>query len=230
VNQPACLTGCRTAPDDDGNRHPVRTEHPSLLCHRCEDRLQTWLERIPEAYADLPMFVQPGSVDANPESQATKRAHPPVPLRLEVVDLLDQRLGRRWLGTQPAEDRHGAVGVLETWARLVREERNIDPAGPATVVGEAAFLLRHRLWIVEQPWVDEFYDDIKTLHRAISDAVGDYRPRPVGRCHVPDGQSDCGGPLMPSPWGGVRCGRCGSTWDAGHLRQLGLAQAAPEPA
>src|SRR5262245_56874902 len=117
----ACVSGCRTAPDSDGNRYPVRTDPPSLVCRRCEDRLQAWLERIPDAYAHLPLFIQPGSVDANPESQATKRAHPPVPLRLEVLDLLDTRLGRIWLGTHPDETRRGALGILESWGRLIRE-------------------------------------------------------------------------------------------------------------
>lgn len=219
-----CVNGCHTRPDTDGNRHPVLTEDPSLLCRACEDRLLGWLDKIGEHYLLLPDFLTPGSVETNPESKTTKAADPPVPVRLEVLDLLDTRHGRRWLGTQAAQDRRGVLGTLESWARMVREERNLaTPDDAATVIGEAAFLRRHLLWIAEQPWVDELYDDIRTLHRQLADAVGDYRPRPVGRCGVATEDGECGGALMPSRWSvGVYCGRCGASWTETDLERLGL--------
>ncbi len=220
----ACLNGCHTRPDTDGNRHPVQTEDPSLVCRACEDRLLDWLDDIPTTYLLLPAFIEPGSVDGNPESKTTKAANPPVPVRLEVLDLLDERHGRRWQGTAAADDRRGVLGTLESWARMVREERKVaTPVDAATVAGEAACLRRHLLWICEQPWVTELYTDIKTLHRDLADAVGDYRPRPVGRCENITEDGDCGGPLLPSKWAtGVHCVRCGAQWTESDLERLGL--------
>jgi hypothetical protein len=219
----ACANGCRTRPDPDGNRHPVTTEDPSLLCRHCEDRLLGWLEKIPEHYALLPEFIEHGSVERNPESKATKASVAPAPMRLDVIDLLDTRLGRKWSGTQPADDRRGVLGTLETWARLVREEKNITASQACTVAYEAATLRRHLLWVAEQDWVGELYDDIGRVHRDLADAVGDYRPRPVGVCQAVTEDGDCGGPLMPSRWSvGVACPRCGASWSEADLERLGL--------
>jgi hypothetical protein len=221
-----CANGCHTRPDTDGNRRPVLAEPPSQLCRACEDRLLSWLEKIPENYLLLPAFLEPGSVDGNPESKSTKAANPPLPVRVEVLDLLDTRRGRRWLGTEAAEDRRGVLGTLESWARMVREEHPgglATPVDAATVAGEAAFLRRHLLWCAEQPWVDELYAEVKALHRDLADAVGDYRPRPVGRCETVTEDGDCGGTLLPSRWGmGVHCPRCGAQWTQDDLQRLGM--------
>lgn len=216
-----CVNGCTHRSDGDTIR--VQTDPPSLICRRCEDNLTDWLDRIPDTYALLPIFISHGTAERNPDTKMTKAAEAPAPMRLDVVDLLDERRGRRWLGTYPTEDRRGTLGTLESWARLVREERHIDtPASPPTVLTEARCLVRHLLWICEQQWVDELYADIKTLNRALRDTIGDYRPRPVGRCQVDQGEGDCGGPLMPATFGGVRCARCGATWDIDALRRLGM--------
>lgn len=221
-----CVIGC-TRRGREGNKLPVTTEPPSLLCTHCEDRLHRWLQQIPDHYALLPSVVEHGSIEPNPGSKSTKAAVAPAPLRLEVLDLLDARLGRRWNGTVPAyRDRRGIVGTLQAHCDRLVEERRLD-VGTVTVAGACALLDRHRLWLAEQPWVEHLYAEIKTVHRSLADAVGDYRRPSVGRCHVvpEDAENPCGGGLYASPYGGVRCGRCGTTWDAGHLRQLGLAQA-----
>ncbi len=219
----ACANGCKTRPDTDGNRHPVLTDDPSLLCRACEDRLLGWLEKIPQHYTLLPDFIEHGTVDRNPESKATKSSVAQAPMRLEIVDLLDERHGRRWNGTAPADDRRGVLGILESWARLVREEKNITTSETATVAYEAATLRRHLLWIAEQPWITELYDDIRDLHRQLADAVGDYRPKPVGVCGVVTEDGECGGPLMPARYAvGVHCTRCGASWTENDLERLGL--------
>jgi len=218
-----CANRC-TRPTDSGDRIRVQTEPPSQLCNRCEDNLRQWLRDIPDRYALLPLFVEHGTTEPDPDKRSAKRTDAPAPMRLEVVDLLDERYGRRWLGTEAADDRRGVLGTLESWARMVREERNLPrPEGHATVTGEAALLSRHLLWIVEQPWVDEFYDDIKAVNRNLRDAVGDHRVRPVGRCPVTSDEGTCGGALMPTKVGGVRCvSGCGTQWGYDDLRRLGL--------
>lgn len=210
------------------HHHP---EPPARLCRRCEANLETWLKEIPNHYALLPRFIEHGTTDANPDSKATKAAEAPAPMRLEIIDLLDTRLGRKWHATEATDDRRGAVGDLLAIAANIHDGRNLTGPLPTTVSQACDYIRRHMLWLTEQEWIGGTYDEIRKLHRALSDAVGIYRPRPVGRCHVVPDDTDqpCGGPLMSNLYGGVHCARCSATWDATHLRQLGLAQA-QEPA
>lgn len=221
-----CANACTNA---GGDR--IHTEGRSHLCARCEDNLDKWLGGIATTWPLLPLFVEHGTTESNPDSKATKRAEAPAPMRLEIIDLLDTRLGRKWNGTAAANDRRGVAGTMQVHVERLAEERSLTVLPAPGDVGEAARLLRrHRLWLAEQEWVDYLYEDIRTMHRQLSDAVGDYRPKPVGKCHlVPDDTDEpCGGPLMANRHGGVHCGRCKATWDAAHLRQLGLAQANEE--
>lgn len=222
-----CQTGCTTA----GQR--VQTEGSSTLCRRCEDQIHHWLDNIPDLYALLPTFVLHGSIDRNPDSKTTKAAEAQAPMRLEIIDLLDARRGRKWNGTAPATDRRGVVGTLKIWLDTLIEDRPLTTTKPVTSIAAACALLdRHRLWIAEQAWASRLHADLKQLHRELSDATGDYRRPPVGHCHVETDAGRCEGPLFANPHGGVHCARCRAAWDAEHLRQLGLAQAAAnqEPA
>jgi len=97
-----CLNRC-TRLTDSGDRIRVQTEPPSQMCNRCEDKLRQWLQDIPDKYALLPLFVEHGTAEPDPDYRRAKRTDAPAPMRLEVVDLLDQRLGRKWLGSLGAE-------------------------------------------------------------------------------------------------------------------------------
>lgn len=224
-----CRNGCTRRHGDTWQA--VTTEPPSQLCTRCETRLHDWLHTLPDKYALLPTFLEHGAAERNPDSKATKSANAPAPMRLDIIDLLDTRRGRRWNGTEPTTDRRGVVGTLKVHIDNLIEERPLTAQPPITTVTAACNLLdRHRLWIAEQDWVDLLYEDLRQLHRELSEAVGEYRRPPVGRCHLtPEGANDpCGGPLFANPYGGVRCARCSSTWPADQLRLLGLAQAGIE--
>lgn len=219
-----CENGCKVRSGEAKVAALANT--PSVICKRCEDAIEKWLKEIPDAYALLPGFLEPGSIEKNPESKSTKAALAGLPIRLEVVDLLDDRRGRMWQGTAPAHDRRGAIGTLMVHVDRVVEERDLRTTPGATVVEACAFLTRHRLWVAEQDWVTLLHEDLKQLNREISDAIGNYRRPPVGRCHIVSDDEDakpCGGGLYPNDYGGVHCARCGNTWDAGQLRVLGMA-------
>lgn len=213
------------------DRCSARTAEDSraIICARCEDRLNHWLTTIPELYALLPTFIEHGTAERNPDSKATKNPYPPAPMRLDVVDLLDTRLGRKWAGTAPAHDRRGVVGTLRVHVETLIEERPLTATtwNDASVYDCCKLLSRHRLWIAEQEWGPFLYDEVRSIHRQLSDAVGDYRRPPVGHCHIVphEAEDPCGGGLFANSFGGVRCSRCKASWDATHLRQLGLAQA-----
>lgn len=206
---------------------------PSRLCRRCENNLRDWLREIPERFALLPAFLEHGTTDHNPDSKATKKAEAPPPMRLAIVDLLDRRLGRKWQGLDVTDDRRGAYGTLHAICANIKDARDLTGPIPNTVAGTCDYIARHMLWLAEQDWVNEPFNEVRILHREVSDGVGIFRPKPVGSCHlIPDDtETPCGGPLFANPYGGVRCARCQATWDAAKLRMLGLAQAeAQEPA
>lgn len=221
-----CANGCKTAA-----KLKARTNGPSRLCSKCEDRLHQWLTKIPDAYALLPGFIEPGTAEPNPGSKATKKAEVAAPIRLEVLDLLDNRHGRQWLGTAPAHDRRGVAGVLQSHVERLQEERPLTAEhDDRNVTAACALLDKHRFWLAEREWITDIYEDIQKLNREISDAIGEYRRPPVGRCHIDSDKGPCDGKLFATAYGGVHCVRCQATWDAGELRLLGmaLAQAAEE--
>lgn len=217
-----CANGCLSRPDEDGNRSPVLAEEPSRLCRGCEAAMAGWLDAIERSFALLPYLLQPGSTPPDPARKIRAGLSPPVPARLDVLDLLDSRRARNRLGA-PTANRRGAVGVLASYADEVRELRRLSPQPHPSVPSEVRLLRRHLLFVTEQDWAPDCHADLRALARQLADAVGDYRPRPVGRCAVLGEEGACGGPLMPQRYTvGVRCARCGSTWSAPDLRRLGL--------
>jgi hypothetical protein len=244
-----CLNGCESQQGDA--RSKVFCEPRHLLCPKCQVRLAKWLREMSVTYALLPSVIEHGTVPADPGTKHTKRPDPPAPMRLEVIDLLDTRPG------------FGALGILHSWAQVVREERNQparctcghmalghrEPAKPTmpwctakkchcgeyraippTVAAECQLLVSNLPWIVEQGFAGDLYEEIRVLQRTLTDTVGDYRAKPVGKCArlvdrpgVPL-QVTCGGALLMDKEGhGVHCVTCGARHEANaELRELGL--------
>lgn len=221
VPEQPCANGCHHGHGPD--RTPILCDDSAIICAKCVDRLDTWLRQIPDTYALLPSVVEHGTVATNPETASTKRPDPPAPLRLEVLDLLDDRPQR------------GAAGLLDSWADVVRDQRHLHAPAPSTAYGVTAscsLLIQHLPWISKQEWAPEFYSEVKPLVREMRDRVGEYRPRPVGTCWVPvwrdqDGTQAlvaCGGLLfLDLDRRGCHCVSCGVQYDAADpaLRRLG---------
>lgn len=243
-----CVNGCHTGHGD--SRRATETEGDAQLCHRCIKRLDTWLRIIPDAFRWLLWVKDHGSVAGNPESAHTKRPDAPAPMRLEIIDLLDNR------------DQRGVLGIAHGWAQLIRDERRAYPdcsacrhprskhvpaifgtpcggdkncacAGytqsAATVAGECAFIGQHLAWVTEQDWVGDLYAELRPLARELGDAVGDYRPAAIGMCLAEVDAPGlltkvlCGGALYRDQTGhGVHCVQCGDRTDVDTLRRLGL--------
>jgi hypothetical protein len=182
VTQP-CANAC-TRINADGNREPSRAEY-GQLCRNCLDRLDRSLEEIPQRYALLPDYLLPtADLDRNPESKATKQPTAPIPIRLATLDLLDERRTRRWLGTIPGDERRGTLGTLMTIANKLRATRNSPPRVTSWVMTEADYLRTGLEAFAALDTVVDDYRTIKRLHRELGDAIGQYPPRPVGRCKV----------------------------------------------
>lgn len=240
-----CLNGCHIGHGPD--RTPVETEGDARICPRCVTHLARWLRTIPDAFRYLLWVKDHGTVPGDPDAAQVKALDAPAPLRLEILDLLDVRPGR------------GALGIVHGWAELVRDQRQLSllcDCGHAavlhrwspplvsmcrancdcvtwrvwaTVAGECAFIGQHLAWVTEQDWVADLYAELKPLSRQLSDAVGDYRPVPIGMClamvPAPGLVTNviCGGPLYRDDEGhGVHCTRCLDSTSVETLHRLGL--------
>jgi hypothetical protein len=193
------------------------------VCRRHADSLADTLRDLAETYALLGLFLAPGSVPDEGNVRG-RRIDAPAPVRLEVVALTD----RRTIALDDA-DPPPVLAIVESWARLVREERALaSPLVRATLIGEVGFLLAHHGWVCAQPWVDDYAAELRRARSAVHDAIGDHAPRPVGHCQVVDEQGECGGPLYQDRWGAmaVSCRRCGAVWQEDDLRRLGLVMGA----
>lgn len=224
------MNGC-TRKNASGNREPSAAKH-GHLCSGCYDRLETWLREIPERFALVPQFLTQGAaIEKNPDAKAAKRTVAPAPLRVAALDILDTRKGRKWLGTEPTNDRRGAIGALLAIANEIRALRGSPAKDDSHVLGEADYIRHSLATLANQEWVHETYKEIKALHRELGDAVGIYPPRPVATCNVIDPNTDnpheCGGPIYPAKSGGTYCARCDETWDQNELRRLGLTLEVP---
>jgi len=199
-------------------KHKLRGDEDQV-CNECVSGLDTALAEVLSYYALLPVVIEPGAVPLSDEPHG-KQAFAPVPLRLDVVDMLDDRPVHQFRGAERDVERHGVVGLLARWADNVRERRRISlPTEPATVFGEVVFLRRHLDWISQQDFIAEFAREILALHRDLQTIWGE-RPKDksIGRCPATklvddDEWSVCNAPLFaPITGDTVQCNRCKTIW------------------
>jgi hypothetical protein len=203
------------------HREPREALTGALVCRHHHGWLRDSIDDIVITYALLPHFYEPGTAVDDGHQVKGKRVDPPAPVRLDVVALLDRRTAYRHPG-----DIVPVLAILEAWATLVRDERKIQPCRNTTVTSEAGLLLGHLDWIIGEPFVTDFAEEIRQVKSALHSAIGDHAPRPVGTCPVvhPDNDTECGGKLYQDRYGGmsVTCRKCGETWGETELRRLGL--------
>lgn len=201
---------------------PRRALTGALVCGKHNRDLVEDLDDLALLYPLLEEVLEPGSVTADELVRYSRRIDPPAPVRLEVVALRDART--TWdAGSDP--DAVDVIGVLGSWATVVREERGlVTPTARATLTSELATLRAHHEWAIDQPWIDEYAKDVHRAVRAVRHACGEYDAEPVGRCPRPTEDGSCDGRLYPDRAGAmrVRCAQCGETWDEGDLARLGL--------
>ncbi|GAA3510131.1 hypothetical protein GCM10022234_00420 [Aeromicrobium panaciterrae] len=176
-----CMNGCEERNDED-ELEPVYTSDRFTLCDNCIRRLDKYIDNIRKNYPRLVAHLMPGSVEKDPESKQTKKPVAPLPVRVEVIDLADERhylIG----GSLPIENVRGAVGVIQRWAMTVRTQRRFTTRPKRyTIASELAVLERSWEWVLQQPWTPALMKDMRKLNSELSNAVGLYRFRPTAWC------------------------------------------------
>lgn len=199
---------------------PRRATPGYRTCDRCADRIREALTEIPDLYAVL-------GTDAallpavNPGGRRGPGFGSRSPANDTAIALTDPRT------TWTEDDRlHNPLVVVESWARMVREDVSESPPdGPATVHGEIQLLIRRLDFITRQAWVDEFWVEIREVWGQLRAFNGDRKPLPVGHCPslLPTGK-ECGTPLY-APLSGdvIKCRNkpCGREWTRRQWMHLG---------
>jgi len=178
------------------------------------------LTDIVETSALLSLFMEPGSSTDDGRQVRSKRVDPPAPIRLDIVALTDTRTTQH----QP-QDILPALAVVESWARMIREERQLTPTpGAATLVGETKVIHTNLDWCAAQTWITDMHSELKAVRASLNAAIGEYPKPSVGMCPIvyPDSGA-CLGRLYQAQHGSlsVYCSTCGETWEDAELRRLG---------
>ena len=217
----------------DHGEHVER--HVGLLCRRHYHWIDATLIQLEELFALRGAVVAPGSAGGDRVGAAVESS---VPGRLGVMALTDRR-AQFWREDDDAIP--NVPGALESWLRLVEEERGVKllpfqravfavdrrgcvvPAAglvrwrlPLTVT--IRLLRRERHWIAAQPWIDDYVSDLAELHLALARGIGDSMwPKPIGQC------PNCRRKLYVTVGvDAVTCKRCKASWEGVHLARLRL--------
>ena len=169
------------------------------VCQHCADRLERALGDVPALWEELDLILTRQSRYSDPEGRGGEKA---LPFNIRASEL----------GT-------ALQGLLNTWCRLIAEERGKDlpEDHPSTVAG---WLLNHVTWL-RHHWagaeaVEELVDAVNAVRRAVD--------RPPERVYAGPCK-DCGGDMYAKPEAAsVECRPCGLSYDVAEMRDWMRAQ------
>lgn len=170
-----------------------------LVCLRCSNRALRWLRELEEYLPTLSLlkgaaggeFVSgPGFGSKSPANDA-------------VIHHTD------WRSNWDDLDGHSALGVIGSWAAMVREERGLATPAQPTLFTEVGALHSNHPWVMQQPWADEYIAELRGVHMAVRALANNPVPRSVGKCINTIGNGECGGPVYEKPEKeAVQCSKC----------------------
>lgn len=175
------------------------------------------------------------------------------PAILDAIVARDPRRGTGRIGWDDADpwgidDTASVLETLHSRARTVRDEAEVEPPATVTISGERDFLSSRLLWIANQPWIDEMFDEMADLLGQLKRTNKTMPDRPEAYCDLPRFESTCGGRIwrreerrmvwqQAEPGGVVcrrvpvkvndgvaYCDRCHATWDGPALHRMHLIE------
>lgn len=229
-----CILGCSNA-----EGIPFRAAPGQLACHDCAEKLAKVLADIGDTYVQLTQIdelIPGGTGDGVGARSVPGSRSPAVDAHLALSDV-------RTIGAEIP----GVLGAVAEWARLVRAALSLDtdpakmlatvPAGRLTVERELATLRFHWHWVLQQPWLPEFAENMRKLLKAMQH-VGRLTPPTLrlGNCPTPQlGISAADGTTITLTCGAqlkvkvgdteIRCTNCRTVWPKAKWIQLGDGRA-----
>ncbi len=193
------------------------------LCRRAWTQLVRQVAELPALANWLEANLAAGGRGESQRVKGTKED--PIPIRPAVIDTQAEMLG-----------------IVNAWARLIAEERNLQ--GPwyvlppdstaerdrlrrgleqtASLNELCSFLGAHLTWAAEQPWVDDLYGEIGQV-TSRAQAVMPFRAARHD-LNAPCPNPDCTAKSLSRYDGDfyVHCRSCGERWDEQEWDRLGL--------
>lgn len=217
----------------------ARDAEHGYLCSDHYTRLASMLRDIEDEYAIVSTIP---SMQQRTESGGGGLASQRSPVVLNALVARDPRRGTGRIGYDDADpwgidDTASVLETLHSRARTVREESGETGPQTITVSGERSFLTDMLSWCARQPWIDEFFNEIRDLLGQLQRTNKTQPDRPVGICQLPRFESICGGRIWQREqerhiWrqaepgsdrctrvrikvsdGPAYCERCRATWD-----------------
>jgi hypothetical protein len=194
-------------------KQPPRRATPGYLtCDRCVELIRECLGEILTLYATLaaPGALLPRVTDGGRRAPGFGSRSP---ANDTTIVLTDPRT--TWTEDTPT---HNPLVVVESWARMVREDVGEKPHDRhATMSSEAGLLQRRMDWITRQPWVEEMWKELKEVRGQLRNYNGERGPRSIGKCPVmvQRGGSfvQCSAELFAPLYGDtITCRSCGEEW------------------
>ncbi len=160
----------------------------AMLCSHCTSRLERQLAELP-ARLHLAHSLHDGR--QTPRKSDRRGGETPAPVNVDLLDVLN-----------------AIPAVLDSWARMVCEERSLR--GPDTHDRLPGWLLGQLDWLIRQPWVDDFADELNDLCHDLErlTRVNKHRHRLEPPC------PQCAAREL-GRWDGtdqVDCDACGKAW------------------
>lgn len=197
--------------------NPQHATGGALVCFGCSNRILRYLRELEDYLPTLPLLKTRRSTERGSPGY---RSTPPINLAAVLhTDPRSDTSDRDGVMT----DELGALATIDSWVRVVVDEHGVTP--PRTAYLGLPLLRSAHQWITCQSWVDEYADDLRTVHAAVRAVAGDPIPRPVGRCIKVWTDRDCGGSVYElDDASGVQCNQCGETYAGLALVRLRVAQ------
>lgn len=185
-----------------------------LVCFHCSNRILRQLRELEEYLPALSLLKTVAAGEGRRPGFGSRS-----PANDTVIHHTD------WRTTPSALDGMGAIATVHEWATSVREDRGLQPPRGLTFFGEIEALRTHHSWIVCQPFVDDYAQELREIHSAVRAAANDPIPRSVGRCIHMLQHGECGADVYELPdASGVKCSSCGRIYTGLDYDRLRVAQ------
>lgn len=168
------------------SRELTADEDGWAACRYCTDQIRAWLNELPGQHTELQECLDLVSAPRAGRVGGTGRAHSPLPLRLDSLNLLAAG------ASLPVEDPHGdqsggipITAVLHGWAHHITYEIGwaydrtagrmrgmfgVDGPAPhrgGDIAGWCAWLLAYLPYAATRPWVVTMYEELDSLLREV---------------------------------------------------------------
>lgn len=205
---------------------PILAQSPSLLCGRDTEALWRWLSTVEDDTLKLSLRI-PDDYTYDHGHTHRKVSGSPALIRLDVAKLIDPRSQptvadkyAQYYDENQDEFGRSIPFQVSSWAAVFAEEQELK--SPVGTMHEAVQVLS-AWWttLVAQMWIDEFYNDMEKIHKALNAAHGRRPPLPRGHCFT------CGAQLWKEDGDGedtITCPKCMRVYDPVGRVKLQLQQ------